>query len=702
MSYIPKFTSPEVATSACFLQNAACPSCHSWKKQMLTLLVSMLCASCGSSGVPTESEATSELQGGESITALSTSDSIIGPGFSGFSVAEAQTPEAQTPSVGAAQASTSEKEAAAVLVAEADTDVVAPGLSVLNAAQELGSPVTDAQQAAPEAAEPAPEQPAPEQPAEIAVVPEADNSEEVVETEMSPEAQEEMAALEADLAELEETSAVSAPDSTPEPEQSEQSSDSAKGTETVSTTVSYDSIKANGLGNGTYPSDDYYLAEYLYQNPDVCFWEQDSANKTITSMPTPVPPEDSIYMPSPTGGDDTAMLEAFFQNNAGKSVVGQGTYKIKTLDIWNSIDIYNMPMVPAPGAKQMVRVNAPDVRIFNSPVDGQNLGSLAFGFNVEDGAHRFVLVNSGVKNIYHTYGNSASAVFIHHANDFYIVCNDFENVINHTSDRTKIARANSLWLAGRKGSNLTGGLIANNYSSNHQSNGNGYDAEFFAIQSFDSVSETNPVRIFANRAYNAGKRMTKNQESNTIILSNYVEWNTKDGPLGRRQLEDVFSAQYGSNIIVRNNRISISAEGHFQAIFLVNSFNKGIQDNLHFDSNDIEIKDNRDPNANSGPELLRAASTGAGLQAVGYEATNSSANNNVVYGTGSLRSYYFFRDGYDDGGGRFEHKNNDISVPYYQAEYRRFYLTAKHIVLFGKAVYCVHGFSHVCHICVHF
>jgi len=184
------------------------------------------------------------------------------------------------------------------------------------------------------------------------------------------------------------------------------------------------------------------------------------------------------------------------------------------------------------------------------------------------------------------------------------------------------------------------------------------------------VSEEKPVRIFANRTYNAGKRFTKNQEGNAIILSNYVEWNTKQGPLGKRKLRAAFAVHFGDNVIVRNNRINVSAEGHFDAIFITDSISANIvQDNIHFDNNDIELKDNRDPNAGSGPVLLYATITAEKISAVGGEATNSSANNNIVYGTGSLKNYYLFRNGYSNDGGHFEHKNNGISVPFYRSEY---------------------------------
>jgi len=644
---------------------------------LTTTIVSVLCASCGNSGISSDPDATFSQQNGETVDQIITSDSIVGPGHSGFSVSEAQP----------------------VLLAAAEPDINAPGQPVSTALQQLGSVVSAPEPVAEQisATETVAEPSTPEQVlGEAQVVPDVSDTPDESDTpvvsepivsdktdELSPEAKIEMAALEAELAELAEASEEAQTSEESEASEAEASEDvpaettaeinesDSSGDATVSKSVSYDSIEANGLGNGAYPTDDHYLAEFLYQNPDVCFWDQDSKNRTITSLPTPVPPEDSVYMPSPTGGNDTKMIAAFLKKNAGKSVVGTGTYKVATLDIVEPVDIFNMSMVPASGAKQMVRVLSADVRIFNSPIDGQNMASLAVGFNVEDGSHRFVLVNSDVKNIHHKKSADASAVFVRGANNTYIACNRCENILNSTSDKSKTARANCAWFNGRNKHTLSGGVIANNYASNHQSDGARNDAEFFTVQSYKGVDEANPIRIFGNRTYNAGKRFTKNQEGDTLILSNYIEWNTKTGPLGRRTLIAPFVVHFDDNVIIRNNRVSVSAEGHFGAIFRTNSASGNrIQNNLHFDNNDIEIIDNRDQSTNSGPVLISAMATQHDLNSVGYEATNSSANNNNVYGSGSLRNYYSFRNGYAKTGGGFEHINNTISVPFYRSEYQ--------------------------------
>lgn len=604
---------------------------------MLYVLVSMLCASCGSSGSASDSEIAANLQSSEADIAISSSDTIIGPGVAGYSLSQSTVPTI----------------AAAQQLVQPSTDEAAP-LLVAQLGNTQNSFDSAATLEANSAAEPA----------------------------MPPDAVSELAALETELAALPQLGvlSVSSPETPTEPEaQAKQEQPSAPEITPViakrdpnDNAVSYQTIEENGLANGVYPTDDYYLAEYLYQNPEVCFWDQDTQNKTITPVNTPVPPSNSIYMPTPTGGDDTSMLEAFIAKNAGKSLIGQGTYKVKTLDIVKPVDIFNMPMVPVNGARQMVRISSPDVRIFNSPIDGKNTASLAIGFNVENGSDRFVLVNSGLSSLHHKSKASAAAVFVRGANDVYIVCNRFEDLLNQTSDTSKSNPVLSVWFNGRNEHDLSGGLVANNYASNHQANGRENDAEFLKLQNYKSVNEERPLRIFANHGYNAGKRLIKLQEGNVLALSNKLEWSTKDGPLGKRRLLSGFAVHFSDNVFVRNNRVKVAADGHFDAIFHTHTLSSTPQDNIHFDNNDIELTDNRDPNANSGPVLLFAMSNRQPIKGEGHEATNSSANDNVIHGSGSLKHYYLFRNGYSDTGGRFEHKNNEFLIPFYRNEYARF------------------------------
>jgi len=427
--------------------------------------------------------------------------------------------------------------------------------------------------------------------------------------------------------------------------------------------MSFNEIQQRGLSNGCYPDDDHYLAEYLHQNPDTCFWSIDRNRRVISTVPVPQPPRDAVTLPSPSGGDDTSALQAVINANRGGAVVGSGTYRVNKLQINVPVDIFNMKMEPWGSASEIVKVQSPDVRIFNSPIDAKNSNTLHAGFMVENGAHRFTLVRSGVSNIFHTNDLSMAGLRMRAVDDFHIACNRFVNLINDTKDKTLTARANAIWMNGGRTGSTSGGYIVNNYAENHQSNGARKDSEFFTTQGYASTNSAKPIKIFANRTLNAGKRLTKSQEGDALILSNHVNNPVKEGPLGPRNLIAVFAIHFSDNVIVRNNRIEVGAGSQFDYIFHTNKAggNKR-QDNIHFDCNDIEIKDRLSPTSGSRPKLIvfRASEDNGNS---GFEATSSSATNNRVHGNGSVLFHYWFGEGYEDEGGSIDTRGNVIDIP---------------------------------------
>ncbi len=433
---------------------------------------------------------------------------------------------------------------------------------------------------------------------------------------------------------------------------------------TTGSEMSFDEIGNRGLSNGCYPTNDHYLAEYLFQNPETCFWNLDAGKRTVSAVDVPQPPQNAVSLPSPSGGDDTNALAAVINANRGGAVVGSGTYKVNNLVINVPIDIFNMKMEPAGSAAEIVVIRSPDVRIFNSPIDAKNSRVLRYGFHVVDGAHRFTLVKSGVSNVYHTNNESMSGVRIRSVDDFHIACNRFVNLVNDTNDKTLTARANAIWMNGGQTGSTSGGYIVNNYAEEHQSNGARKDSEFFTTQSYAKTDPAKPVKLFANRTLNAGKRLVKFQEGDGLILSNFNEWRVKDGPLGPRTLLATFAIHFSDNVIVRNNRIEIGASSRFDYVFHSNRAggNKR-QDNIHFDCNDIEIKDRFSPTSGSRPKLMvfRASQEASG--STGHEASNSSASNNRVHGNGSVLYHYWFGEGYDDDGGPIDISGNVIDIP---------------------------------------
>lgn len=437
----------------------------------------------------------------------------------------------------------------------------------------------------------------------------------------------------------------------------------------VSQTMTYAEISTTGLSNGCYPTPDHYVAEYLYQNPKACFWSNDTVNETVTTLPVPKPPANAVILPPPSGGNDTAMLQSIINANDGGSVVGTGTYIVNQLKIQNPIDIFDMPITTPSGATEVVYIESPDVRIFNSPIDAKNSNTVHIGYYVKDGSHRFTLVNSGLSNVSHKQQKNAAGVFLRDVDDFHLACNTFENITNDTSDKTKTARANAFWMAGGKQRKNSGGVIANNYAENLQSNGNLKDAEFFTEANYDTTFP--PIRIFANRGISAGKRLTKHQANDALVLSNYYDWPEKPGPLGNRTLYSMVNVQFSSNITVRNNRFKVAAEGRFDYIFHLNGKWKGVvPDSIHFDCNDIEIRDKKPVSSGNISQVIAARNSAHSSTEKGLVATNSSANNNHVYGEGDLVFHYWFGPGYPPNGGAFETIGNIFSVPATRREYK--------------------------------
>lgn len=439
---------------------------------------------------------------------------------------------------------------------------------------------------------------------------------------------------------------------------------------TLSNKRSFSQIKSRGLNNACYADVEHYVAEYLYQNPNTCMWKVDSRTKTVSTVSVPKVPSNAVRLPRSNGRDDTKVLENIINKNRGKALVGTGTYKVKGLKIKVPVDIFNMPMTPANGANTGIFVKSRDVRIFNSPIDAKNMSSFHTGYRVENGAHNFVLINSGLKNVRHTRGKDASGVNIKAANDFHIACNDFSNIINKTSDRKKTARANAIWMSGSNGT-TSGGVIANNTSRELQSNGARKDAEFFTIQSYKRTDASKPVRVYANRGVNAGKRLAKLQESNALVLSNDYEWRDKRGPLGDRLLFAMINVQFSSNVIARNNRLTVGADGRFDYIFHTNAKSSGtIQNNIRFDCNDIEIQDQLKRSSRNVSHIFAARNDKLRSSVTGKEARSSSAVNNVVHGRGSVSFHYWFGPGYRNDGGQFKTSGNRIDVPFTNNRYK--------------------------------
>lgn len=430
-------------------------------------------------------------------------------------------------------------------------------------------------------------------------------------------------------------------------------------------------VERKGLHNACYVDTEHRVAEFLYQNPDTCYWSVNKSQKTITAVAVPKAPGNAIRLPVPSGRDDTRALEEIINSNRGKSFVGRGTYRVDNLEIKVPARIFNMPMKPYRDASQMVAIRSSDVRIYNSPIDAEDSSNTHVGFHVRDGSDRFHLINSGFSNVQHQNNKSVAGVLIRGASGFHIACNRFENIINRATKKSATARANAIWMNGNKESDIAGGYIVNNLSRNLQSSGVLRDAEFLTVQSYRKSQSAKPVKVFANTGLNAGKRFAKLQTGNVKLLSNYYEWKDKKGPLGNRSLLAHIEIHSVDNVTARNNRFKASANSQFDYVFITQVLTgKRVQQNVRYDCNDIEITDRLSEGTKINPKIFTARVRQSSEKSHGLEARNSSASRNHIHGDGSVRFYYSFGAGYAKDGGRFRTNGNKFNIPYEGSRYQ--------------------------------
>jgi len=442
-------------------------------------------------------------------------------------------------------------------------------------------------------------------------------------------------------------------------------------------TVNYDLSTPSGSGstfsqieatsdlpNFCNQSDDEYIAEYLYQNPNVYYWSvQTLANgeKQVTDLPVPIPPASAIQLPAPSGGDDTAALESVINGNGtNKAYVGSGTYKVNQLDInISGTTIYNMPVTPASGAGELIHLNADDIRLIDCPQDFQNQGSTYLGVRAYY-ADRFHLIRSGAMNMYHTGSSSGGGVLIRECADFHVAGGIYKNLFNLTNG-SSTCRANAFWIAG--GAWTDGGYFVNNIVENLQSGGQGKDAEVLTVQS--NSTHLKQINVFANRCIDAGKRLIKAQADGGITtLSNYYEWKTNStSAIGNRTRLAVIAVHFNmGDIIVRNNRIVVNGNRNWSYIMNVASTNQS-GTNIHFDCNSIEI--NNPWNGASYDQVVlvgRSLNSGSSGSDSSQENINCSMDDNTIFGTGGVNYHYWFGDGYDVNSGLLQPAGNTFNL----------------------------------------
>jgi len=108
-----------------------------------------------------------------------------------------------------------------------------------------------------------------------------------------------------------------------------------------------------------------------------------------------------------------------------------------------------------------------------------------------------------------------------------------------------------------------------------------------------SLNKTGTDYVLANRALDAGKRLTKFQVGDGLVLSNHYEWRETHGPLGRNTRLAAVSVQRCSDVTANNNRFKVSNDRNWTAFFAL-ILQGSHQTNIHFAHNDIEINNEVD------------------------------------------------------------------------------------------------------------
>ena len=399
-------------------------------------------------------------------------------------------------------------------------------------------------------------------------------------------------------------------------------------------------------------SSDEYLAEFLKQNEEVCFWEVDEEAKTIVALPEPECA--ATVEVSPSGSDDSQMIvDSAKDIGPGGCVDGGGaTFKVDSMKIMTSDVVFkNIKMVPA---KQkggyLVAEHGTDITWIDSPIDflGRNF---QFGHVVEDGAHRTTIVRSGTYNAWQEGQGTLAGIRVRAADDFNATCNTFKDLISVDYP------VRGVWYADKD--SVGGGIIANNTFENLQATNKAEDSDAICFQGIENRQFTSPMKVLSNVGIDMGKRFIKLQAGNTLIHGNDMSWRTAKGPLGSRRYSVMYSVQGVSNNLITNNIARIEESGYksFQG-YLFNVWNQVFGDNVanvHIDHNRIV----RDTDISTAGADIAFWFRGSQLK-----SKDISFSNNLIEGKGTFNFIYWFANGESDKGETIAHEDNIVTVGY--------------------------------------
>lgn len=402
--------------------------------------------------------------------------------------------------------------------------------------------------------------------------------------------------------------------------------------------VAFEAIETASPPEFCHTNDTEYLAEFLRQNPETCYWEIDTAGRRIRSVDVPVWTGPVIQVTT-----DTQVTEALTNGVEGTCYDGGGgtyTIPLNTGVFASGCQFRNMTLLPPSStATFFVRVNAPDVSFLDVVVDCQG-GTHIVGVDVN--AEGFSFVRSTVKNMRQTGTQTIRAVRLN-AGDSYIACSKFQNIVT----------ANGGAARGIGWGVFTGpgGVVANCDFDDIQeiitAEHNAGDGDGMVVARGTVFTTTN--LILANRGVNFGKRLVKLQNGNCLVLSNWGHWKDRIGPDGYRKKSALVAHQIGNDVTVRNNYLVSDYATDFEqthGYILSTGFGSVTQDNIHCDCNVYEV--NHGPVENGGIDY--------GIVMLNWSnhsppyPTNSSMLDNVIKGPGVLDYIYWDRDtpGSDD------------------------------------------------------
>ena len=462
-----------------------------------------------------------------------------------------------------------------------------------------------------------------------------------------------------------------------------------------SNAVSYATIVAGSPQTSCLITDNEYLAEFLRQNPDVSYWEQDAVGGFITAVDGP---QDSDYTEvaniDPSGGDDTQEILNALSDLPERGVLDGGNQVFRVIgaslngENARGKTLRNMQVIPnSVGNTTVFTVTAPDVTFVNVAIDAQN-SSILYGWSVRASADRFSLVNGGVQNVHYTGNSTAASIRVYNGtDDIYIVNNIFRNLIADNS-APATARMRGVWFAGDpdNGQNSKGGITASNLFENLQANGQGDDADAFVAQGFGDEQNTsntfqpNDRHLFlANVGIDCGKRIMKAQSGGVDVHSNFNHWKTPTGPLGERVTRGHYIFHGGSYHRVTNNiAISDFLNQNSESFFV--QFQTHRWPGEANESTDIIVNCNSYTHNAAGVISNGESSYAFRISDAAWNGRvtwpkNSELKNNYVDGSGQLRFHYWFKidapnNPGDPLGNQFDYENNTIDVPFESAEFR--------------------------------